>query len=442
MLCVVFLLVSKRADTLSAGAPEKYGLPYYWHNCAIVGCGIGFTVQTIGYILAEWVAIRGIAITDADDMYRASIRQSPDQMHQVRCWRTVCNLAATLMYLSLVITILGVVFMREPQEVKQTQGATSIRVGTVCSLYLAVAYFLVYFGLHVFRQREATRQGSTMETSFGLEIMKLAATAVNFAPMLCALFVGAQVATDWGGSGLSGDAAFWVPVCTWSVLLQVILVVLAPFAANAQLQVVGPHGEIDFVTYNNEIFVFISLIRWVAMITLYIGVAVVCGFLWATKSAPALSRELGRLAGVYFLAYLGLWGVITARQMFAGGYVRAIRVLTIAKDTVAFCPMLACLYLESFVRARGLVNSQGMAGAPQKYVQDFMSYAVVGLTVQVLLVCAAGVSAPKPTPAEPEPRKELSPVLLFCFHLAMAFVYFSIFVVVFGLFTISSANAG
>lgn len=328
---------------------------------------------------------------------------------------------------------------------KDTVGDTKTCEGTVCTEILAITYFLVYLVLHIFRNRDArvAAQGGR-QTSFGLEVMKLAATAMNFAPMLCVLFMGSQIAADWAGVDLPKSATMWMYICTLSVLLQVILVIAAPFLANADLKVVGPNGEVDFVTQSHDLFVCISIVRWAAMTALYIGVAVVCISLWNTDAAPSMTHSLYRFAFIYFSAYLVLWAAITARQLSEGGFARTIRVLSVAKDTVVFCPMLAVLFLESFVRAHSIENKYNQPGEPQSYVQDFMFIGAFALGAQLIMVCLAGfASTPRRDQmgAATQDKTGLSPAFLFGFHLAMAVLYLSVIMVVYGLFTINSGNA-
>jgi hypothetical protein len=351
------------------------------------------------------------------------------------------------MYLCLGAVLVGVLTIEEPNAVKTTVGRTPIRIGTVCTICLAVVYWLVYLGLHVFRNRTAALRASEAgtplaTTSFGLEVMKLAATAMNFAPMLCILFLGAQVVADWGGTGLPAAVSWWIAVSTVSVLLQAGLVIAAPLLAKADLQVVGPRGEIDFVTYNHRIFVLTSLLRWVAMIALYLGVAVVCNFLLFTSSEPEMSKAIFRLAALYFAAFLALWLAITAKEFSEGGFARLIRILSIAKDTVMICPMLAALFMEAFIRARWIKTSSGSVGKPQNYVQDYMVIAVFALTAQLLFVCAAGFSSSvRSAQTGGADKITSSPLFLLGSNMAMVVLYLSVLIIVYGIFTINASNA-
>merc|ERR1719191_532994 len=136
--------------------------------------------------------------------------------------------------------------------------------------------------------------------------------------MLAAVFMGAQIAADWSGAGLSGTVEVCTYVCTFSVLVQVILVLLTPFMSDAELEVTGK-GEVNFVTRNKTAFIVISFVRWAAMTALYVGVLIMCARLWASKSAPPLTHLLARLAIIYFGSYLVLWIAITGRVLLEGG---------------------------------------------------------------------------------------------------------------------------
>merc|ERR1719450_2030458 len=92
------------------------------------------------------------------------------------------------------------------------------------------------------------------------------------------------------------------------------------------------------------------------MIGLYAGVEVVCTSLWTLRQMLPITRLLHHLVGCYFLMFAVQWFVFTMRDLIGRDFLNAIRVLRIAKDVVSFCPMLAVLFLESWVRPRHLTN--------------------------------------------------------------------------------------
>jgi len=447
MLCVVFFAVSKRADTLTAGASREYGLPPDWLQLFVGVCAVSFAVQTLAFLFAEWFATRGVITVQGNGAFDDSrtvnvrIQHTPRQAQLVGCWRAICNVAICVMYIALGCSIVGVLLMEEPDAVRDERGSTPVSAGTVCTLVLALVYFSVYLLVHLFRNQEYYAAVNGVPTgSFGFEVMKLAATAMNFAPMLCILFMGSQIAVDWAGIvSLPNNATTWMYICLASILLQVCLVIAAPFLSDAEMHVVGPSGEADFQTRNHGVFVCLSIVRWLAMSVLYLGVVVVCASLWSTDAAPAMTHQLFRFVWVYFAVYLALWAAITARQLSGGGCIGVIRVLSICKDTVVLCPMMAALYLGSFVRAHHITNVYGVPGEPQNYVQDFMLISAIAVEVQLCMLFFAGC-CPRPAGVEKQEQWSVG-VLLFLFNVAMCAIFVSLFVVICGLFTINRYNA-
>jgi hypothetical protein len=436
MLCAIFLAVTKQACSLTLGSPRLYGLPQVWLLWAVGICATAFCGQAITFVLAEWCAIQGIASSDDQ---QPVIMQTPAQVRTVRFWRTVCNICTGIMYVALVAILIGIVTMQEPASVVEDVGIIPLHAGTVCTIILASAYVLVYLALHIYRNRESA--SAVRGHLFGLEVFKLAAIAVNFAPMLSILFLGTQIAIDWDGAVLHDTVSVWMYVCTGSVLLQVILVILAPFLANADLQVVGTRGEVDFVTRRHDVFVVVSCIRWIAMAAMYAGVGVVLDTIGFSNVVPAMTDGLCRFAVLYFLAYLVLWIAITATQLSQGGFQRTIKVLGIAKDTVVFCPMLGALFVASFVRAYAITNKAGYHGVPQGFVQDAMLVAAVALAVQLVAVMCAWFFAPSRKGIQGGDGSSLHSSFLICFHFAMGVLYLCVAIVVIALFTINKQNA-
>lgn len=311
MLCPVFFAVSKRASTLTGGNPEAYGYPPGHLEVAAGVCAVAFIAQTVCHILAE-LASRPQAFGAPNP---PSMQPHERTVDAVKMWRNLGHVLLSIEYVALAILLVGVSIMTEPEAASMTIGKVPMAAGTICTIILAGAYFAVYLVLHVLKSQDSSvfLQGpGYSHTTFGIEVMKLAATAMNFAPMLCVLFLGMQIAVDWEAVLLPANVQACMYLCTFSVLIQVILVIAAPFIAKAELQVTGPRGEVDFVTRNHAVFIFISVIRWGAMTALYLGIGVVCAALWQLQAVPPMTSLLCRLAAVYFLAYLLLWaGLLT-----------------------------------------------------------------------------------------------------------------------------------
>lgn len=385
-------------------------------------------------------------------------------------WFWLSHLSVAIMHISLNVLFIGITLMREPEAVYRQNGSIRMSAGTTCTLILAIPYFAVYLVLHALQSQPQARSSTNSKTQSAapsdtpappacsapfalvlLEVAKLAATALSLVPMLCVLFLGTQLVEEWAAE--DGTAAHPPPyvelfmyMCTAAVLMQLILAVVAPFAAGAELHGVGPGGELDFVTRNHGAFRLVSLGRWIVMTLLYIGVEAVCQSLWTLTELLTITRLLRHLVGCYFLMYAIQWLVITLRELVGSGFTNAIRVLRIAKDIMSYFPMLAVLFLESWVRPQHLVTPSGRPGVPQSYAQDCMYLATVACLVQLLIVLLSGIVSRSPVSTTShrntaQKRDCVAFVLLAMFNIATLVLCISIAVVVVSLFTLTPENA-
>jgi len=456
MLIAIYFAVSKRAQTLAAGNPEVHEMPAEWLQYACGFSAGAYCCLLVCHTAFEWAclessttALPGSQANLMPPSVRSLSAHQHNQQHHfaqgntVRVWRAFRDASTIVMYVAVAVSIIGTLCMQEPEDIKIRLGKTPVRATTVCTMILASVYFILYSVLYALRSNSAVvRAEGGPTTSFATEVLKLATTAMNFAPMLCVLFMGAQYAADWDGIELSPYMSAWMYVCLAALLVQVVCVIIAPYASKAELQV-SPRGDVDFKAFHQEVFVVFSILRWMAMVVLFVGIGVTFSSLWRLKTVPLMTRMLFRLAVVYFVAYLLLWAAITARQLNEGGFLRAIRTLTLAKNTVVFCPMLSGLFLAAFACAhRYSPNALGEVGVPQGYVQDCMWVAVVALAVQLLMVVAAGTASNWMSNGQGASEKPGIPVILLAgFHLAMLVLYVSVVAVIVGLFTVDSLNA-
>mmetsp|Transcript_22 Transcript_22/g.75 ORF Transcript_22/g.75 Transcript_22/m.75 type:complete len:786 (+) Transcript_22:104-2461(+) len=419
MLCAVFFALIKRTGTLtnslavllevaveqeqSSGAGGA--LPPLYLQVAVALCAAFFVGQSICSFCA--------------------------QEKSGRTWRLLCNIFTAGMYVTISIVLLGLLTMQEPKAVFDEVGRTPIADGTVCTVILAIAYFGVHGVLYVLRNKTAVefaRGGPP--TTFWLEVMRLAGVAMNFAPMMCVLFLGMQIALDWEGKKLPDSVKMWTYVSTFSLLIHVFLVIIAPFMASAELKVVNQRGEVDFVTKDHETYVAISMFRWVAMTLLYVGVAAVCVMVWNLRVVPPMSHTLCVVVAVYFVANLVMWVQLTLRQFFGSQFSSIFSHVIVERGV--FCPMLATLFLVSWVRAHRFNNTAGFVGEPQSYAQDFMWIATFLVALQLIMVFASHAEASKPG---------LVKGLMGAYHTVLVMTYLCILVVIFGMLTITPQNA-
>merc|ERR1719305_1850685 len=91
--------------------------------------------------------------------------------------------------------------------------------------------------------------GRTANTKKLLGLLTMAKYTVNFAPMLCVLFIGArmralQIDPKHGNPQPWAQNCFYM--CTFSVLIQALLVILVPFVAKGDCRRGEVEGDLSF----------------------------------------------------------------------------------------------------------------------------------------------------------------------------------------------------
>jgi len=221
---------------------------------------------------------------------------------------------------------------------------------------------------------------------------------------------------------------------------QVILVIMTPSLTSAELQSSGP--RVEFVTMNQDVFMMISIVRWILMAAMYIGIVIVFLAIWKISAVPQMTLFLVRLSVVFFSVYATLWMAVSLQQVCQGGFSNVINLASAAKDVVVFCPTLAVLHLASWVRAHRFKNALGEAGEPQGYVQDYMYVSMIAVIAMLLLIACKYITRPSTCDsASVMPQGKDQDVLLMLLFIPLFTTYLAVAVVIWGLFTITSATA-
>merc|ERR1719440_1098037 len=116
-----------------------------------------------------------------------------------------------------------------------------------------------------------------------------------------------------------------------------------------------------------------------------------------------------------------------------------------AKATIAFCPMLAILFVGTRMRALMITNNKG---APQGWVQDGMYMATWAVLVQFLMVLIVGIASGGRVPCDEDGTPEWKPsnailvwVALGLKWVTFLFLYGGIITVIVGVYTMTPETA-
>merc|ERR1719265_953237 len=149
--------------------------------------------------------------------------------------------------------------MEAPKEV-YPEGTPPVSPAVSCTINLTIQFFVVYLCLAVFRTIDQFNRHPGRSSKHA-DIFQLAACTVNFAPMLSILFVGARMRALQINPH-DGNPQAWAQncmyMCTYSVLVQTLLVVLVPyFFAGSSLKDLpkkgASEGDIQFEITNKPV---------------------------------------------------------------------------------------------------------------------------------------------------------------------------------------------
>jgi hypothetical protein len=258
--------------------------------------------------------------------------------------------------------------------------------------------------------------------------MKLEASAttakmtVNFAPMLCILMIGTRMRAlqiDPENGNVQSWARKAMFMCTISVLVQALLVILLPFVAKGHCRRGAFEGDVAFTMDNPGVGAVMTVVRYICLLALYGGIATVVYSVFVIehpegpKETPPVSPAMQcviNLTVQYFFIYVMLFICITLKSFSTGSSLsnandeesalerdsnfsrimsKGIAIFDAARGTVMFAPMLAILFIGARMRALQLAKAKDGTippeAGPQTWVQDCMFLATWAVCVQLIM---------------------------------------------------------
>jgi len=425
MLCVLFLGARMRAIQLSQGETEKYKLPQPWVQTSMIIASHAVVGQVVLVLLVGFLSGMSKVSTDAEGHLDVSQMADAHPL-AVKVLTALRYVVMAMLYGGFTAVVVGVFMMRGPKEIWGNQ-EPPVSPAVMCTIFLSGMFFLVYLLVAItktcFEVSRNLRQSPVL-----LKLEASAASAkmtVNFAPMLCILFVGArmralQIDPKNGNPQRWAQNCFFM--CTFSVLIQALLVIILPFVANGECRRGAFEGDVAFTMKNPRVGAVMTSIRYLCLIALYGGIAAVVYSVFAIQhpKGPSMTPPVSpamhcviALTAQYFLVFCLLFVCITIKSFVSGpglrasdaeqnavqrfeaespvskAMSRAIAILDAARSTVMFAPMLSILFIGARMRALQLAKDEDgripPSAGPQKWVQDAMYLATWAVFVQLIM---------------------------------------------------------
>merc|ERR1719247_2404430 len=275
----------------------------------------------------------------------------------------------------------------------------------------ATIYFVVYAGIQFGR---TWTQFTGSKFSRFENAMMIAANAMNFAPMLSVLFIGARMRA-LQMDPVNGAPQKWAQncffMCTYALLVQTCLTIAIPVVLGGTAKKVEPTAERPYVTEGEieyeitgmgaGVAMVLSVVKYAILICIYVGFSCVIYSVLTIQHpqgpqyTPPVSVTMQCVINLtiqFFFVYFMLWVCNTVREFLGFGNNWMIKLLSdtmdSAKGTINFCPMLAILFVGTRMRALLITKNRG---APQGWVQDGMYMATWAVLIQFFMVL--GVAA-------------------------------------------------
>jgi hypothetical protein len=430
MLCILFLGTRMRAIQLSQGQTEKYSLPQPWVQTSMVVASWSIVAQTLLVVIVA-VMTKGLNVaTDKEghlDMNALSESANPTALKVLSSLRYV---VMAMLYGGFTAVVVGVFMMKGPKKIWGNE-QLPVSPAVMCTILLSGLFFLVYLLVAVTRTCFELSQG--LRSSRLLHALASGSTqakmTVNLAPMLCILFIGArmralQIDPKNGNPQSWAQKCFFM--CTFSVLIQTILVIILPFVAKGRSMPEQSQGEIVYAMENKKVGLVLTVVRYLCLLALYGGAAAVVYSIFTIRHpegaeetppvSPAMQCVIN-LAAQYFFIYIVLSVCITFKSFsmstgletndaeqpepdlrespFTKIMTKAIVIFEAAKGTVMFAPMLAVLFIGARMRALQLTRAKdgtiSPQAGPQPWVQDAMFLATWAVFVQLVMAIAVPI---------------------------------------------------
>jgi hypothetical protein len=396
MLSVLFLGARMRALQLSEGEPDKYDLPQPYVKIAMQCCAWSVLVQTL-VVLALPLVLGHTPAVGQDGIPEVKTQSGGVVgiiLASIR-WITMA-----LLYGGFTTVCVGAFAMDPPKEL-WPEGVPPVSPAVACTMNLAMQYFGVYLAIAVV-QTWVQFNKNTAETHKLTAVLQLASNTVNFAPMLCILFIGArmralQIDPKHGNPQAWAQYCFYL--CAYSVLIQLLLVLAVPYVLGGTCMQGESEGDITFEVPNPTMYNVLTGVRYFVMAALYGGFTAVIVSVFTIEApegetTPAVSPAMQcvmNLTVQFFSVYLGLWVLITLKQLsltwttlkYDSLFAIWIPTFDAARATVQFAPMLSVLFVGLRMRALQITDQKG---APQGWAQQGMFLSTYAVLVQVLMV--------------------------------------------------------
>jgi len=451
MLAVLFLAVRMRVTWLTQGKGNPPVWMQAWMYCATYAVLLmTLIVVVIPLFTGEMIGV---------DQKTGDLKEDKkpfDNFILATCFTVLKYFIMIGLYVGVICIIYGTVTFQPPQGTWPGNKVPPVAPAVACTMIMACMYFVVYACVQF--SRTWTQFTGSKYTKFEQSMMN-AANAMNFAPMLSVLFIGARMRA-LQMDPVNGAPQKWAQncfyMCTYAVAAQVLIsiAVTLVLSGTSEPNKNGVEGDMVFTVANPVLGSILSVGRYIIMFCIYVGFSCVIYSIFTIQHpngpqyTPPISVTMQcviNLTFQFFFIYLMIWICVTIDEFTGMKWALLINTMENMKGTVAFCPMLAILFVGTRMRALLITNNKG---APQGWVQDGMYMATWAILIQFLfgliVPLCTGTATPCDEDGTPE-YKPAHPIALYCVlalkWFTYIFLYGGVIAVITGVYTMTPETA-
>jgi len=416
MLAVLFLAARMRVNWLTQGK----GNPPTYVQIAMLCCTYAVLAMTlVALVIPIFTGETYKVNKETGDLHGDHMHEHPQHSFFQNtivavCFTVLKYIIMVFLYIGALIVVFGIITYKPPKGSWPGDKIPPPAPAVACTMILTAMYFIVYAGIQIGKTVQSLSNGR-LSTSKLTGALQGAILTMFFAPMLAILFIAARMRA-LQMDPLNGHPQWWAQncfyACTYALLVQCILAIVIPLVVGGEVKkrkrtrtVRNAQGELEKVEYDDEtgdvqyevqhetIGKILEVLRWIVMACIYVGFSCVIYSVFTIQHpkgpeyTPPISVTMQcviNLTVQFFFVYLLIWIAVTVEELMGWDWHFIKNPMETAVGTVAFCPMLAILFVGVRMRALRLTNNRG---APQGYVQDGMYCATWAILIQFLMVC-------------------------------------------------------
>jgi len=450
MLAVLFLAVRMRVTWLTNGQ----GNPQEWVQMWMYCCTYAVMMMTLVVCVIPLFTGDVIGVDQKTGDIQEDVKPF-DNMILAGCFTVLKYLIMIGLYVGVVAIIYGAVSYVPPKELAVHEGdVPPVAPAVACTMILSAQYFCLYAAVQFSR---TFSQFSGLKMSAFENAMLTATNAMNFAPMLAILFIGARMRA-LQMDPINGSPQKWAQtcfyMCTYAVLAQTLISIAVPLVMQGSVAQGKTEGDMEYTVENKGIGAILSVGRYIIMICIYIGFSCVIYSVFTIQHpngeqyTPPISVTMQcviNLTFQFFFIYLMIW-ICVSLDEFTGHNFKVVKnTMENAKGTVAYCPMLAILFVATRMRALRITNN---LGAPQGWAQDGMYMATWAVLIQFLMCLIVPCATGSPAKCDEDGTPIYTPdnqILLYCVlalkWITYIFLYGGMIAVVTAVYTMTPETA-